>query len=116
MRPTGFFKDIADLYLVPGVKQHCCKSFPSGHTATAFSSMICFVIALRPNIAKVLCLVIACLIAFSRVYLSQHFLIDIFVGSLIGTIIAICANHFLNKINNQWIDSNLLFVLKRNKT
>lgn len=116
MRPTEFFKNIADLYLVPGVKQHCCKSFPSGHTATAFSSMVCFVIALRPNIAKVLCFVIACLIAFSRVYLSQHFLIDIFVGSLIGTLVAIYANQFLNKINNPWIDSNLLFVLKQHKT
>ena len=26
----------------------------------------------------------ACLVAFSRVYLSQHFLIDIFAGSMIG--------------------------------
>jgi membrane-associated phospholipid phosphatase len=115
VRPTEFFKDIANLYLVPGVKQHCCRSFPSGHTATAFSSMVCFVIALKPNYAKVLCLVLACLIAFSRVYLSQHFLIDIFAGSLIGTLVAIYSGYFLNKVSNQWIDLNLLQILKRKK-
>lgn len=115
LRPTEFLKDIYTLHLVPGVKQHCCKSFPSGHTATAFSAMVCFVYAFRSNVVKFSALMLACLIAFSRVYLSQHFIIDIVVGSVIGVLVSVYANYFFNKVQNTWIDSNLLQHYKRYK-
>lgn len=115
LRPAEYLRDVYSLYLVPGVKQHCCKSFPSGHTATAFSVMVCFAFAFRSNIAKFLSLILACLIAFSRVYLSQHFLIDIVVGSVIGVLVSIYGNFLLGKVQNAWIDSNILEYFKRNK-
>lgn len=115
LRPAEYLKDIYTLYLVPGVKQHCCKSFPSGHTATAFSVMVCFAFAFKSNVAKFLSLTMACLIAFSRVYLSQHFLIDIVVGSIIGVLVSVYGNYFLGKVQNAWIDSNLGAYLKRKK-
>ncbi len=114
LRPAEYLKDIS-LYLVSGVKQHCCKSFPSGHTATAFSVMVCFAFAFKSNVAKLLSLTMACLIAFSRVYLSQHFLVDIVVGSVIGVLVSVYGNYFLGKVHNAWIDSNFGAYLKRKK-
>ncbi len=115
VRPTEYLKGVHALYLVPGVEQHCCKSFPSGHTATAFSAMVCFVFAFKSNSIKILSLVLACLIAFSRVYLSQHFLIDIVVGSVIGVLVSIYADYFLKKVQNTWIDSNLLIYFREKR-
>lgn len=116
VRPTEYLKDVYSLYIVPGVTQHCCKSFPSGHTATAFSVMVCFALAFKSNAVKTLSLVLACLIAFSRVYLSQHFLIDIFAGSIIGVLVSVYSHYFFKRVQNKWIDNNLLnFFCRKNK-
>jgi membrane-associated phospholipid phosphatase len=112
MRPVGFFKNIADLYLVPGVKQNCCNSFPSGHSATAFGIMVCFAISLKNNGLKFMVLILACLIAYSRMYLSQHFLIDIMVGSFIGTLTALICYLWINNWNATWLDRNILDLKK----
>jgi membrane-associated phospholipid phosphatase len=113
MRPAGYFKGIADLYFVPGVVQNCCKSFPSGHSATAFGLMISFCFALKNNGVKFLTFVFACLIAYSRMYLSQHFLVDITVGSLIGTITALVLEFYNGKFTATWLDENILNYLKK---
>lgn len=115
LRPTEYLKDIYTLYLVPGVKQHCCKSFPSGHTATAFSAMFCFALAFKSGFVKTASLILACLIAFSRVYLSQHFLVDIVVGSVIGVLVSVYADYFFKKVQNTWIDSNLLIYFREKR-
>lgn len=64
---------------------HIHNSFPSGHATQVFAICICLGFFARKNINKLLFLSIALLTAFSRVYLSQHWLVDITVGSLIGT-------------------------------
>ncbi|MEI8032602.1 MAG: phosphatase PAP2 family protein [Chlorobiaceae bacterium] len=57
-------------------------SFPSGHAATAFSAA--FVLsALFPR-WRILCFALAVLIAFSRIYLSQHYISDVIAGSFLG--------------------------------
>lgn len=68
---------------------HLHNSFPSGHATQAFA--IFFVLALyAKNLSvKYFFLAIALLTAFSRVYLSQHWLVDITIGSLVGSVSAI---------------------------
>jgi membrane-associated phospholipid phosphatase len=84
VRPAMYFKDNYDLYFVEGVKIYNRYSFPSGHAATTFGFFVCLALVSKNNLVKISSLLLACLAAYSRVYLSQHFLADIYFGSLIG--------------------------------
>ena len=83
-RPAEFFKDIP-FYEVPGVELHHWGSFPSGHTTTAFM-LATFLYLVLPKKMKIhwLLIGIAFLVGFSRVYLMQHFLMDVWAGALLG--------------------------------
>lgn len=95
-RPVKFFDgDIASyLPVVDGVRLHRSLSFPSGHTSTFFIFATVCVILLLLNARNMrfrwlaLCqiglILLAALGGYSRIYLSQHFLLDVFVGSFIG--------------------------------
>jgi membrane-associated phospholipid phosphatase len=83
-RPAEFLKDI-DFYQVPGVELHHWNSFPSGHTTTIF--MLCAVLSMvLPKRLRLqpLLFTLAVLVGFSRIYLMQHFWIDVFAGSALG--------------------------------
>ncbi len=101
VRPIKYFEGLQTLYLVPGVDVHSYNSFPSGHTATAFSIALLIAIISRKQWLSGLAMTIALLAAFSRVYLVQHFFIDIYFGSLTGIFTAISAYYFMNLINQQ---------------
>lgn len=58
-------------------------SFPSGH-ATIIFTLLAFVSYYFKASLAWLCFVFAILVVYSRLYLLQHFLIDITIGSLIG--------------------------------
>lgn len=71
------------LQIVEGVTLHSWKSFPSGHTATAFSLLFALAIPYSKKI-QIIIAVLALLIGYSRVYLNQHFGLDVAVGATIG--------------------------------
>lgn len=60
------------------------NSFPSGHSTSAFCLFFCLCIISPKVWQKIFFFCLAILIGFSRVYLSQHFFEDIYVGSIIG--------------------------------
>ena len=60
------------------------NSFPSGHATTAFSAFIALGL-MMPRFYK-LFLFFATLIALSRVILGVHYLSDVIIGSVIGTL------------------------------
>ncbi len=76
------------LNIVEGVDMHIHNSFPSGHATTAFSLFLCLCLLSKNNRIKLACFFTALLVAFSRVYLSQHFFEDIYAGSIIATVFA----------------------------
>jgi membrane-associated phospholipid phosphatase len=90
MRPSHVFKWIvkAPLHIVDMSELYIHNSFPSGHSTQAFAIFICLSLFVRNHLNKLLFLGIAILVAFSRVYLSQHWLVDITVGSIIGSLTA----------------------------
>ena len=92
-RPVEFFGE-EKLHLIEGVKMHHWNSFPSGHSMAAFAMFTLFFLYVKNPVLKGMFLTIASLAAFSRVYLSQHFLLDILVGSMIGVGIALVSDYW----------------------
>lgn len=64
---------------------HIHNSFPSGHATQVFAIFMCLAFYASKPEFKFLFFIVAVLAAFSRVYLSQHWLPDITAGSIIGT-------------------------------
>ncbi|TCD47637.1 phosphatase PAP2 family protein [Chlorobium sp. N1] len=80
-RPTKLFNE--GVYGLDWFRiEHAWVSFPSGHSATAFSVAAALAL-LYPRAAPVF-YAAAALIAFSRMFLGQHFLSDVVAGSALG--------------------------------
>ena len=107
-RPKKFFEGIHDLYFVPGVDNYLYNSFPSGHSTCAFALYFALSLILDNKIIKSICFTIALLVAYSRVYLSQHFFEDVYAGSLIGVVTTIIIFYLLGKINKAWMEKSLV--------
>lgn len=65
------------------------NSFPSGHATSVFAIFTSLALLSSNIYLKLTFLIIALLSAFSRTYLSQHWLVDITIGSVIGTVAAL---------------------------
>ncbi len=113
-RPCQFFKGIHQLYLVPGVEVYSFNSFPSGHSATIFTTCTLLCMMTKQRLLRPLLFIAACIIAFSRVYLSQHFFVDIYAGSIIGVIVAYSTATYFNNSNDApvWLDNSFVTMLK----
>ena len=116
-RPSVFFSQLSDWHTVNGVHLHTHQSFPSGHTAAAFALFFGLAICLKNKKLGVLLFVLGFAVAYSRMYLSQHYLRDVVIGSVIGIIITLFSYFLIQKSNriNQisWIDKSLLQLLSK---
>lgn len=73
-------------------------SFPSGHTAASFAAVAALYFSGERKIWK-LALALACLIAFSRLYLYVHYPTDILGGIFVGLV----AGYMGNAMIRQWL-------------
>lgn len=115
-RPARFFENSEALHFVEGIHLHEVNSFPSGHTITAFAIFMILVIIVKNQYLKILFTCLAILAGYSRAYLSQHFLEDVFSGALIGTAIAILSCSLVDKLSifkTSWLDLNLLELFSK---
>ena len=100
---TWFAENMPDvtLPLVEGVKMNLWLSFPSGHTTTFFvlffslSIILCAENVKGKTILSLLCFLCASFGAYTRIYLSQHFALDIFAGILIAILSTLLLYYFL---------------------
>ena len=83
-RPSLFLENFDSLYQVPGVEISGLYSFPSGHTASAFTITVLLSLFFPNAYITGMLMISAILVGISRMYLLQHFLIDVYVGSIIG--------------------------------
>jgi membrane-associated phospholipid phosphatase len=97
-RPKLYFANrLKGIYFVKGTDQLSFHSFPSGHTVTAFSTAIVMLYLLKNKSWGLPLLLVAALVGYSRMYLSQHFFEDVTVGSILGFVVTV--------IWVYWIDS-----------
>jgi len=116
-RPKFFFQYFYEgnynLHFVEGAEPGNLYSFPSGHSASAFTIFLLLALFVKKQYLKFIFFVIALLAALSRVYLSWHFLEDIVVGSVIAVFFTLIIYRILNKSKRTGLDSSILKSLKR---
>ena len=100
MRPMASGLDATQIHTVPGVEIHTFNSFPSGHTATAFTLFILTTYLFPNKYALSIGIVYAIVCGYSRVYLAQHFPLDLAGGIFVALLtlpISIFIREKLNK-------------------
>lgn len=111
-RPSMFMDRLGPMDWVTGIDLHQHFSFPSGHSTAAFA--MCFSLAVifaRNPWAAALLSLLSALLAFSRIYLSQHFLRDAAAGSALGLMVAVVIWWWLYRsefARRPWLSRSLL--------
>ncbi len=82
-RPWIEWNEIIDFYKSVGARQPYDSSFPSGHAASCFAAAV--VCLFRFKWKGISVLVVALLVAVSRIYLCLHYPSDVLGGVLIGS-------------------------------
>ncbi len=116
LRPVAYFEGI-ELHRVEGVKTALFNTFPSGHTASIFLFvMVLLLTQSYKQIGQVGLLFLAVVVAFSRVYLLQHSIWDVYAGSLVGVFSAFAALYLYRMFpNRSWMDKRLKIVVPKVK-
>ena len=120
---TWFAEHMPDIQLplVDGVTMNHWYSFPSGHTTSFFALAFVASILITSKISKasrisglfsclfqILLFALATLGGYSRIYLSQHFALDVFAGILVGTLITLlCYAIFSRFEDKNWYNYRL---------
>ncbi len=83
-RPIASGMPLNDIHTVPGVVMHAYNSFPSGHTATAFTLFLLTIYLFPTKWVFAIGAIFAMICAYSRVYLGQHFPMDLGGGIIVA--------------------------------
>jgi undecaprenyl-diphosphatase len=81
------------------------NSFPSGHSSSVFALFTVLSIYCKRKWVCYSSIIIAALAGYSRIYLAHHFLIDVFVGGLIGLV--------FGTFSVMWFESKGAHLVKR---
>jgi membrane-associated phospholipid phosphatase len=88
-RPKQFFSPGQYPYFIDGVTHIGFASFPSGHSTSIFALATLLALFEKNRIGKLAYLLVAVAVGYSRIYLGQHFLGDVLMGSCIGILTAV---------------------------
>ena len=108
------------LPLAEGVRMNHWHSFPSGHTTSFFALafVACILLTRKPRcpryprttsfVIQLLLFIAAALGGYSRIYLSQHFALDVFAGIVVGIGITLVCYAILHRYEDQkWYNYRL---------
>ena len=77
-------------------------SFPSGHATAAFTLAGVMILFFKPDpLITSLIFIIAVVAAISRMYLVQHFAVDVYAGAMVGTLLAVLLYQFARRAGIQ---------------
>ncbi len=74
-------------------------SFPSGHTLASFECA--GVVALNYRKYAFVSILLACVVAFSRIYIGVHYPTDVLAGALMGTLFAYAGHTAVERVIGQ---------------
>ena len=111
LRPSKYFSP-DQLHYVEGVILHSSNSFPSGHSTTAFAIFLFLAFVFKNKHYQIIFAVIACLTAYSRVYLSQHFFADAAAGGVVGIGSFLISYLIFIQIRIKWFDKSFKSTFK----
>lgn len=109
-RPTRYITDGSFIHTVEGVTVHSFSSFPSGHTATAFTFFLMICLMTKKKWWIPVGLFTAILVGYSRIYLAQHFPLDVAAGIIVAVIAVSLSIPF-----QKWIDKRNIKVTEEVK-
>jgi membrane-associated phospholipid phosphatase len=100
MRPMASGLDATQIHTVPGVEIHTFNSFPSGHTATAFTLFLLTTYLFPNKYVLTIGIVYAMVCGYSRIYLAQHFPLDL-AGGIFVALLTLPISIFIRKKLNK---------------
>ena len=115
-RPRVFFEPGQYLFFIDHVSLSNYSSFPSGHTATAFAIATVLIIVMKDKRWQLPVLAAALLVGYSRIYLAQHFLLDVIIGASIGSLSALAAVYFANNLKSIKISFKKMHRIETNRS
>lgn len=103
-RPTATIESTSQspIHTVEGVVVHSINSFPSGHTTTAFSLFLLGCLLLPFTYFWLIGFTAALLASYSRVYLAQHFPLDVGAGMICAVITVYLSLQIQTLFNKKW--------------
>jgi membrane-associated phospholipid phosphatase len=105
-RPHTIIASTEYHYFIEGVTHTGMSSFPSGHTTSIFALAVLMALN-TPNKRMIPAFVIpAILTGYSRIYLGEHFLLDVTAGALLGTLSAVLVYWRLYNVKITWAAFN----------
>lgn len=94
-RPVMFRDALGEMAWVTDIDLHHHFSFPSGHSTAAFSMCLALAVIIGRPFWGAMMAMLAVMLGYSRVHLSQHFTEDVLFGAAIGTLTALLVHVWL---------------------
>ena len=95
-RPRAIIDPAVYKYFLAGISHSGLNSFPSGHTTSAFALATILALHATKKGWGIFFLLLAVGVAYSRIYLGQHFLPDVTMGAILGTVSGLLVYAFVN--------------------
>ncbi len=100
IRPYDYQLDVFQKTIPLLIERQHDFSFPSGHTIASFEASVA--IAIRHKKLGIAAVILAVLIAFSRMYLYVHYPTDVIASVILGTAFAFLGTFLVNKGYAAW--------------
>ncbi len=84
LRPFSLLMQNINVHFVDGVKVNQYYSFPSGHSTSAFTIALILSFIIDKKSWSIVLPILALVAGYSRVYLAQHFVVDVLAGMLLA--------------------------------
>ena len=94
------------IWVTMGQHMESDKSFPSGHTTSAFACMTPLFFAKKKPVA-ISAFVFAVLMGVSRIYLAVHYPTDVIAGVIVGFVAGCLGAYIASRLPDKWYELRL---------